>query len=200
MTDTNKLNNDADSRLPSHALLTVFDRRATDLPTEKCAIEIWLGGGWIACEWHPRTPDSQADFGYLGTAITTARRFQSGFLAWAQNSAEFLYFCLPAHDKSPSVTKTPMKPELIELLKDIAIALGINDELKTRPDSPGFWWMVRPGGECHIGRAEVIHWGEEDSGERVLAWTAGGTYSRCDMINTPQDSGTRWAKAEPPIL
>ena len=86
------------------------------------------------------------------------------------------------------------------LLRRLAIALGIHDGLKVRPDSPGFWWMLRPGGEWHIGRAEVIHWGEEDSGERVLAWTAGGIYSRCDMMNTPKDPGTRWAKATPPIL
>lgn len=29
------------------------------------------------------------------------------------------------------------------LLRRLAIALGIHDELKVRPDSPGFWWMLR---------------------------------------------------------
>lgn len=86
------------------------------------------------------------------------------------------------------------------LLRRLAIALGIHDELKLRPDCPGFWWMLDPAGEWHIGRAGMIHWGEEDNGQRVLGWTAGGTYSRCDAINTPKDLGTRWAKAEPPIL
>ena len=86
--------------VPRHDLFTVFDRRSTDLPTEKCAIEIWLGGGWIACEW-------QADLGYLGTARTTARRFHSGFRAWAQNSAEFRYFCIPPTRKHLNKMATP---------------------------------------------------------------------------------------------
>lgn len=113
-------------------------------------------------------------------------------------------FALPDHPKLPisdtvkKLCEEDGKP--LCLLRRLAIALGIHDELKVRPDSQGFWWMLRPCGEWHIGRAEVIHWGEEDSGERVLAWTAGGIYSRCDMMNTPKDSGTRWAKAMPPIL
>lgn len=85
------------------------------------------------------------------------------------------------------------------LLRRLAIALGIHDEMKQRPDSSGVWWCLR-GKEWSIGRAEVIHWGDEDDGERVLAWTAGGVYARCDLINHPVDSGTRWAKAEPPNL
>lgn len=85
------------------------------------------------------------------------------------------------------------------LLRRLAIALGIHDELKERPDSPGAWWCLR-WQEWSIGRAVVIHWGDEDDGERVLAWTAGGPYVRCEMINNPLYSGTRWVKAEPPIL
>jgi len=84
------------------------------------------------------------------------------------------------------------------LLRRLAIALGIHEELKARPDTPGFWWCLR-GDEWSIGRAEIIHWGDEEDGERVLAWTAGGGYARCDLINIPNDSGSRWAKAFPPI-
>lgn len=85
------------------------------------------------------------------------------------------------------------------LLRRLAIALGIHDELKERPDSEGFWWCLR-GKEWSIGRAEIIHWGDEDDGERVLAWTAGGVYARCDQINKFNNAGTRWIKANPPTL
>lgn len=86
------------------------------------------------------------------------------------------------------------------LLRRLAIALGVHDEMKMRPDSPGFWWRLR-GEKWSIGPAVAIQWGDEDEddGERVLAWTAGGVYARCDLINHPVDSGTRWVKAVPPI-
>lgn len=82
---------------PSRALFAAFDRKVDALPTEKCAIEIFKDGEWISCEWNPRTPESQADAGYLGTARTTARPVQIGFHAWEQNDSEFRYFCLPAN-------------------------------------------------------------------------------------------------------
>ena len=86
--------------LPSHALFAVFDRKETDLPTKKCAIEIFMEGEWLPCEWNPRTPESQANAGYLGTARTTARPLQIGFHAWEQNDSEFRHFCLPANVKT----------------------------------------------------------------------------------------------------
>jgi hypothetical protein len=85
--------------LPSHDLFAVFDRRCDNMPTKKCSIEIFKDGEWIACEWNPRTSESQADAGYLGTASTTTRPLQIGFHAWAQNDSEFRYFCLPANDQ-----------------------------------------------------------------------------------------------------
>lgn len=81
----------------SHTLFAVFDRKVDALPTEKCTIEIFTDGDWLACEWHPRTPESQADAGYLGTAKTIARPIQIGFHAWEQNDSEFRHFCLPAN-------------------------------------------------------------------------------------------------------
>ncbi len=70
-----------------------------------------------------------------------------------------------------------------------------------RPDSEGWWWRLCKG-EWECGKAEYIQW--EDAGEpeqeRVLAWSRGGCYTRCDQINLRLDSGTRWFKATPPIL
>lgn len=72
---------------------------------------------------------------------------------------------------------------------------------KIRPDSEGWWWRLCKG-ELEIGKAEYIAW--EDAGEpeqeRVLAWSRGGCYTRCDYINLRSDSGTRWIKATPPAL
>lgn len=83
--------------LPSHDLFAVFDRRETALPKNDCAIEIWKDGEWLPCSWHPRTPKSEADAGYLGTARTSHRPIQIGFHAWEKNEWEFIYFCLPAN-------------------------------------------------------------------------------------------------------
>ena len=76
---------------------------------------------------------------------------------------------------------------------------------KIRPDSKGWWWrhhQGKNGDEWAIGKAEMIYW--EDAGEpvqeRVLAWSTGGAWTRCDLINLRSDSGTRWFKATPPIL
>ena len=76
---------------------------------------------------------------------------------------------------------------------------------KIRPDSKGWWWRHyrgKNGDEWEIGKAEMIYW--EDAGEpvqeRVLAWTTGGSWTRCDFINLRSDAGTRWIKAEPPVL
>jgi hypothetical protein len=83
--------------LPGHAFFAVFDRKADALPAEKCAIEILKNGEWVACEWHPRTPESEADAGYLGTAWATRTPPKIGYHAWEQNDYEFRYFCLPAN-------------------------------------------------------------------------------------------------------
>ena len=82
-------------RHPSYTLLSYFDRKVDALPNEKCAIEIFYDGEWLACEWNPRTTDSQADVGYIGTARTTSSTIQIGLHAWEQNDSEFRYFCLP---------------------------------------------------------------------------------------------------------
>jgi len=84
---------------PSHTLFPVFDRKVHALPNEKCAIEIFNEGEWLACEWNPRATDSQADVGYLGTARTTAGTIQIGFHAWEQNNSEFQYFYLPNNNQ-----------------------------------------------------------------------------------------------------
>ena len=73
----------------------VFDRKVDALPNDKCAIEIFNDGEWLACEWIPRTTNIQSDVGYLGTARTTSSTIQIGFHAWEQNNSEFRYFCLP---------------------------------------------------------------------------------------------------------
>ena len=80
---------------PSHPLFPVYDRKVDALPHEKCAIEIYNDGRWLACEWHPKATDSQADAGYIGTARTTSRTIHVGYHAWKQNDSEFRYFCLP---------------------------------------------------------------------------------------------------------
>lgn len=85
--------------LPSHALLAAFDRKVDALPTKKGTIEIFVDGEWLACEWNPRTPETKADAGYLGTARTTGRPIQIGFHAWEQNDSEFRFYCLPANGK-----------------------------------------------------------------------------------------------------
>jgi hypothetical protein len=76
---------------------------------------------------------------------------------------------------------------------------------KIRPDSEGWWWRHyrgKHGDEWKIGKAEMIYW--EDAGEpvqeRVLAWTTGGCWTRCDNINLRSDAGTRWIKQTPPVL
>lgn len=84
---------------PSHPLFPVFDRKVDALPNDKCAIGIFYDGRWLACEWNPRTADSQADVGYIGTAITTDSTIQIGFHAWEQNDSEFRYFCLPQNNE-----------------------------------------------------------------------------------------------------
>jgi hypothetical protein len=92
-----------DTTLPFHDSLTVFDRRIHVLPTEECAIEIFVDGGWLMGVWYPRTPASKADAGYLGTVRTSTpfrigsyeRVVQLGFHAWEQNASEFLFYCLP---------------------------------------------------------------------------------------------------------
>ena len=76
---------------------------------------------------------------------------------------------------------------------------------KIRPDCEGWWWRLwngKNGPECEIGEAKVIYWEEsaEPEQERLLAWTSGGCWTRCDKINAPRDSGTRWFRQEPPIL
>lgn len=86
-----------EAALPTHELFAVFDRKVDALPIEKRAIEIFKDGEWLACEWSPRTSETQADAGYLGTAMTTARPIQIGFHAWEQNDSEFRHFCLPAN-------------------------------------------------------------------------------------------------------
>ncbi len=72
---------------------------------------------------------------------------------------------------------------------------------KLRPDSEGWWWRLCKG-EWECGKTEYIAW--EDAGEpeqeRVLAWSRGGCYTRCDYINLRSDSGTRWIKVPPPVL
>ena len=80
---------------PSHTSLTVFDRKVDALPSDKCAIEIFNDGEWLACEWNPRAADSEDDVGYIGTAITTDSTIQIGWHAWEQNDSEFRYFCIP---------------------------------------------------------------------------------------------------------
>ena len=80
---------------PSHTSLLVFDRKVDAMPSGKCAIGIFNDGEWLDCEWNPRTADSQADVGYIGTARTTDSTIQIGFHAWEQNDSEFRYFCLP---------------------------------------------------------------------------------------------------------
>jgi len=90
---------DSNGLHPSHTSLPVFDRKVDALPNEKCAIEICNDGEWLACEWHPRTADSQADVGYIGTARTTDSPIQIGLHAWEQNNSEFRYFCLPENNE-----------------------------------------------------------------------------------------------------
>ena len=102
--DTDWLNytysqNEGKNLNPSHISLPVFDRKVDALPNDKCAIEIFNDGEWLACEWNPRTTDSQADVGYIGTARTTDSPIQIGLHAWEQNDSEFRYFCLPANDR-----------------------------------------------------------------------------------------------------
>jgi len=69
-----------------------IDRHQKGMPSHKCIIEIWVDGEWLECEWHPRTEDSKADDGYLGTARTTSRPIRIGFHAWRQNDHEFRYY------------------------------------------------------------------------------------------------------------
>ena len=87
--------NNSNGLHPSHTSFLVFDRKVDALPNDKCAIEIFNDGEWLACEWNPRTTDSQADVGYIGTARTTSSTIQIGLHAWEQNNSEFRYFRLP---------------------------------------------------------------------------------------------------------
>jgi len=80
-----------------------------------------------------------------------------------------------------------------------------NKKAKIRPDSEGWWWRLyngKNGPEWDIGEARVIYWEEsaEPEQERLLAWTSGGCWTRCDKINLRADAGTRWIKATPPVL
>lgn len=87
---------------PSHPSLHVHDRKVDGLPAERVTIEIFTEGEWLACQWHPREPDSQADAGYLGTARTMASPIGIGFHAWEQNDSEFRYFCIPTNSQDRS--------------------------------------------------------------------------------------------------
>lgn len=88
------------NEFPKHDALDVLDRKADSLPSEECTIEIFNDGEWLRCLWNPRTPESIADDGYLGTARTTDLRIQIGFHAWKNNDHEFRYFCF-ADDNFP---------------------------------------------------------------------------------------------------
>lgn len=73
-----------------------------------------------------------------------------------------------------------------------------------RPNSPGFYWELvqstNGSSEWRIVTVEMIYFGEEDSGERVLACTSGGVWARCDMINANgRDNGSRYFRANPPF-
>ena len=94
---------------PSHPLFPVFDRKVDALPNDNCAIEIFNDGEWLACEWNPKTTDSQADVGYIGTARTTDSPIQIGLHAWEQNNSEFQYFCLPMRSDNPKNNKNVME-------------------------------------------------------------------------------------------
>ena len=45
----------------------------------------------------------------------------------------------------------------------------------------------------------MIWWGDEADGERILAFTVGGCYRRCDDINRNADEGVRYYPATPPF-
>lgn len=87
-----------------------------------------------------------------------------------------------------------------EALESLAVV-----EQKSRPDSEGWWSRLsrgtRGGDQWEIGKAEMIYWEEsgEPEQERVLAWSTGGAWTRCDYINQRTDTGTRWFKQMPPI-
>ena len=93
----------AESTPPTHDSLTVLDRRVDALPTEKCDIQIFADGEWVAGVWNPRTPESKTDTGYLGTVWASVPCrigsseyvAQIGLHAWEQNESEFLFYCLP---------------------------------------------------------------------------------------------------------
>jgi hypothetical protein len=98
--------------LASYDLIAVLDRFQTPLPTHKCAIHIFKDQEWIACEWNPRTPETQTDESYLGTARTVNRPIQIGFHAWAKNEHEFRYFCISENAGAVATASTaPRKQE-----------------------------------------------------------------------------------------
>lgn len=75
------------------------NRRIDPLPTNECVMEVItndVDGQHIdLCEWRPRTEDSDAGEGYIGTAKVIAGKWKGiGFHAWEQNDSEFLYYKL----------------------------------------------------------------------------------------------------------
>ena len=86
-----------------------------------------------------------------------------------------------------------MKNEISECIE--------SPESLPRPDQPGYWWKI-DGGKLKIGKAEIIQWEYNDGEdvEHVLAWSCGGVWTRCDTINNPIDTGSRWVKAVEPFI
>jgi hypothetical protein len=75
--------------------------------------------------------------------------------------------------------------------------------VKIRPDSEGWWWkweMYKGGPEVTMGRAKIVPFCDDEETEKVLAWSVGGCWMRCDKINAPRDLGSRWIKAIPPVF
>lgn len=74
-----------------------------------------------------------------------------------------------------------------------------------RPTEPGWYWVHRSSAKPTwiVKRAALIPWEVtflewEANGPDVLAESAGGEWKRCDMVNTPEDSGDRYFRMEPP--
>lgn len=71
-----------------------------------------------------------------------------------------------------------------------------------RPDKVGFWWKLDPFKGWFLGQTKIIYfeYGNQDDGENILSYSEGGCYTRCDMINSNRDEGTRFFLADPPKI
>ena len=98
-----------------------------------------------------------------------------------------------------------MQDELVVRCRELRERAEAVPVPRLRPTEPGWYWVRRSSAKPTwiVKRAAIIPWEMtfeewEATGPEVLAESGGGEWQRCDMVNTPEDSGDRYFRMEPP--